>query len=160
MPLPRTGVGALTELEVSLCLTANQVQLYLLAVRAQPLNQRFGTTQDSGGVRTCQTAVTGNNQDCGATVFVGSELVRLVNQRVLNTVLSRNRSHHAGQSVRVRAGCLSSVTSLVNAGGRDHLHRLEDLLHRRRRSNLLSVNPNLGSHRASFLLAFCPAPAS
>ena len=91
-------------------------------------------------------------------MFVGAKLVRLVNQRVLNTLLGRNRSHHVGQSVRVRAGCLSSVTSLVNAGGRDHLHRLEDLLHGRRRSNLLSVNPNLGSHRASFLLLVCPAP--
>ena len=160
MALPRTGVGALTELKVSLCLTTDQVQLYLLAVRAQPLNQRFSTTQDSRGVRTSQAAVAGNNQDCGAAVFVGSELVRLMNQRVFDTMLSRNRSHHTGQSVCVGAGCLSSITSLVNAGGRDHLHRLEDFLHRRRRSNLLSVNPNLGSHRASFLLAFCPAPAS
>ena len=49
--LPRTGIGALTELEVRLGLTAHQVQLNFLAVRAQPLNQRFGAAQDGGGVR-------------------------------------------------------------------------------------------------------------
>ena len=110
--LPRTGVGALTELEVSLCLTANQVQRASWPVRARPQSERFRC--DAGWRRSTsgQTAVTGDDQDCGAAVFVGAKLERLVKSAGAEYP-SGSQPQSPRRSERSRKGqCLSDVTSL------------------------------------------------